>query len=251
MANAPGPIPFSSKRRPSKRRPFAFPPRENRVVIGEISPRLRTKVYMRLAILRAYYRELSKPRKPRTKEETTRNFLSVLNSGLLFPEGFPIPRHVGRSALYNWEKMYKDGGIAALVPNYKVKSQGGRATFRPLLNNIEMKLPGPPTAKGKVKLKARIRRRWKNPPLECPIRLGIFYSMPIPKKTKMPRRMKMLRHEISHIAKPNLDALNAFIVDSMTGIVFKDYSQIIKFHAEKGYGWWPQTRIMIGGTVSR
>jgi Holliday junction resolvase RusA-like endonuclease len=39
--------------------------------------------------------------------------------------------------------------------------------------------------------------------------------------------------------------LNAFIVDCMTGIVFKDHSQIQQFYCEKKFDWWPQTRILI------
>ena len=245
MTNATGPIPIDSKRRTSKRRPWTFPPRKNRAVIGEISPKLKGKAYSKLAILRAYHHELSKPRKPKTKTGVMRNFLSLLNSGLRFPEGFAEPGHVGRSTLYNWQKVYKAGGIAALVPGYKVKSKTGRATFRPLLNYIEMKFPGPPRRNGKYLFLPRIKRRWKNPPLECPICLSIFYSMPIPKGTKMEKRMKMLNHKISHIGKPNLDALNAFVLDCLSGIVFKDHSQIYQFHSEKGYGWWPEIRIMI------
>ena len=57
--------------------------------------------------------------------------------------------------------------------------------------------------------------------------------------------MKMLRGQISHTGKPSLDALIAFTLDCLKGLVFKDHHQIIRFHAEKEYRWNPETRIFV------
>lgn len=234
------------KSRTSGRRPWIAEPKKNNRVLAGIESRLKAKAYTRLAILRACHRKLSKPRRPKTKTELMRSFLADLNSGILWPDGalIPIP-HVARSTLYSWDKIYRNGGLLALVPRYKTKLTTERTTFLPLAKPIEMKFPGPPRRSGKVKFLARVKRRWKNPPLDCPIRLSIFYSMPIPKGTKMRRGMKILKRQILHTIKPNLDTLDAFIVDCLTGIVFRDYSQIVQFHSEKAYEWWPQTRILI------
>jgi len=221
-------------------------PRKDRAVLAGITPRLKQIAYDRLAILRAYHRRLLKPRKPGTKTKVMRDFLGDFNSGALLPEGITGSiTHIERSTLYNWDGFYRNSGLPALVPRYQIKSSTGRPTFRPLKRPIEIKFPGRPRRNGKAAFLARIKRRWKDPPLECPIHLSIFYSIPIPKKTKIPRRMKMLKHRISHIGKPHLDALNAFIVDCLAGIVFGDHSQIVEFHSGKKFEWWPQTRILI------
>lgn len=242
----PNQIQFFHKHTKSKRRPFTFTSRKNRAVLAGITPRLKQIAYDRLAILRAYHRRLLKPRKPRTKTKVMRDFLADLNSGALWPEGGtgPIP-HIERSTLFNWDKLYRNGRLPALVPRYQAKSSTGRPTFRPLKRPIELKFPGPPRRNGKNEFITCIKRRWKDLPLECPIHLYIFYSIPIPKKTKMPRRMRMLKHRISHTGKPHLDTLSAFIVDCLTGIVFKDHSQIVEFHSGKKFEWWPQTRILV------
>jgi len=234
------------KNQTPRRRPRITEPRKDRAALAGTNPRLKQRAYDRLAILRAYHRRLSKPRKPGTKTKVMRDFLDDLNSKALSPEGAtgPIP-HIHRSTLYNWCKFYRDGRLPALVPRYQIKSSTGRPTFRPLKRPIEMKFPGRPRRNGKAAFLARIKRRWKNPPLECPIRLSIFYSMPIPKGTKMPRRMWMLEHRISHTGKPNLDVLNAFLMDCLRGIIFRDHSQIVQFHSEKKFEWWPQIRILI------
>jgi Holliday junction resolvase RusA-like endonuclease len=234
------------RNRISRRRLRTVESRKDKSVLAGIDPKLKTVAYNRLAILRAWHRKLSEPRRPKAKTEVMRSFLADLNSGILWPDGASMPiRHIARSTLYYWDQIYRNGGLLALVPRYKTKLSTERATFLPLAKPIEMKFPGPPRRSGKVNFLHRVKRRWKNPPLDCPIHLTIFYSMPIPKGTKMRRRMKMLKRQISHTIKPNLDTLNAFIVDCLSGIVFRDYSQIVQFHSKKEYGWWPQTRILI------
>jgi Holliday junction resolvase RusA-like endonuclease len=234
------------KIRTSRRRPRIAEPRKNRDILASVDPRLKEIGYGRLAVLRGLHHRLSKPGRFKTKEELRGRFLDDLNSGILWPDGIrKFISHIGRSTLYAWDKLYRNGGILALVPRYGTKSSAGRATFWPLEYPIELKLSGPPRRNGRADFRTRLKRHWKNPPLGGPIHLSIFYSMPIPKKTKMPRRMKMLKGRISHQGKPNLDALNAFVVGCMTGIVFKDHCQILQFHSEKKFGWWPQTRILV------
>jgi Holliday junction resolvase RusA-like endonuclease len=173
-------------------------------------------------------------------------FLLDFNSGVLSPdEATKFISHVGRATVYNWDKRHRHGGILALVPRYTTKSLAGRTIFWPLKHPFEIKLSGRPVRNGKVNFRARLKRHWKHHPLEGPISLGIFYSMPIPRGTKMQRRMKMLKHRISHIGKPNLDVLNAFVVDCLMGIVFKSHCQIINFHSEKRYAWWPEIKVLI------
>ncbi|MFB3887622.1 MAG: RusA family crossover junction endodeoxyribonuclease [Thermodesulfobacteriota bacterium] len=221
-----------------------LPKRKN--ALEGIDPRLKQRAFDKLVILREYQiRLLNRGFKNRT--EIQRKFLEDFNAGILRPEGFSI-RHVSRSSLLNWLKCYENGKIAALVDRYtghKKDASSGRARYKPLSNPVEMKFPGPPKGRGKADFVKRVGRRWRYLPVECPISLAIFYQMPIPKKTRMPRRMKMLKHKIAHTGRPNMDDLNAFIVDCMAGIVFRNHSQIVELYSKKEYAWWGQTRVFV------
>lgn len=231
------------------KKPLRFDePRKKRSALDGVNPKLKEIALYRLAVLRGWQGRLSKPRKPKSKNEVTREFLEELNSGILWPnpDGVAKPvQHIGRATLYNWQNACRKGGFAALVPRYKVKDSSGKAIYQPLRVPFEMKFPGSPKRNGKKFFLERLKRRWKRPPLEGPILLTIFFDMPVPKGTRMTRRMKMLKHKIAHTAKPNIDALQAFIIDCLTGIVFRHHSQIIEIHSRKEYRWWPQIKILI------
>ena len=221
--------------------------RKNWSSLPGVNPKLKQKAYDRAMVIRKYHSLLlSKGFKKKT--EMKKEFLADFNSG----SGFWSDGSKGSiskicsSTLHNWEMIYKKNGLAGLVPRYKTKSSTGRAVFRhPCSKKFEMKFSGQPRRNGRARFLERIKRHWKSPPLECPIRLTIFYSMKVPRGIRMARRMKILKHRISHTIRPNLDALNAFAINCMTGIVFKNHSQILSFHSEKEYCWWPQTKIII------
>ena len=236
-----------AKDRFSRKRPWTDVSRENLSVLMGIDPRHRKIGLDRLALLREFQFRLSKPRKPKTKGKVIRDFLREVNSGILWPNASRSSiRHLGISTLYGWLKIYKKDRLAGLVPKYKTKlSKKAQATFLPLARPIELKFPGRPKRNGKAFFLERLRRRWERDPLEQPIKLTIFYSMAIPKGTKMQKRTRMLKHRISHTSKPYLSALDRFIVSCLSGVVFKDQSQIIQFHSQKDYEWWPQIRILI------
>jgi Holliday junction resolvase RusA-like endonuclease len=176
------------------------------------------------------------------------DFLQFLNSGLFLPEGIVFKlKHVGRTTLYNWNKARREGGLRALVPRYKWKPGSGAVLVPINLTSTlkKIRIAGIPKRRARYDILPCIRHQWKGRPLECPIQIAIYYSMPIRKGTKMGRRIRMVNRRISHIGNPYLDALNAFIMDCLVGIVFYDHSQIVLFHSEKNYAWWPQTLIVI------
>lgn len=213
-------------------------------------PEGRRIAHVRLAILKAYHEEISKSweaQDGRLKEEVLAEFIALFNAGLILPETFRKLEHLSRSTIYSWDKLYREGGFVALIPGYEWKPRPGAAVIPiKLLSRLrKIVIPGAPNRRAKHEVLPLLSRGWEGPPLTCPIRLSIFYSMPIRKGTTMRRRMKMLKQRISHTGKPNLDTLNAFIVDCMTGIVFKDHSQIIGFSSQKEYRWVPETRIYI------
>jgi len=231
-----------------KRRLWAFRHTRQKSRIDDarnFHPHAQEIAHFRLSVLKAYHKEISKRERP--KGETIAEIIALYNAGLILPDILRgKPKFLSRGTIYNWNKAYREGGFLALIPKYRWKQKPGAAAIliKPLRTKKIM-LPGPPRRRSKYELLPEIRRQWGSSPLTYPIHLIIFYGIGIRKRTKMPRRMKMLRGEISHVGTPNLDNLNSFIVDCMTGIVFKDHSQIVEFHCAKRYVWYSKTVIYI------
>lgn len=79
--------------------------------------------------------------------------------------------------------------------------------------------------------------------LTLPLRMKIRFYMPIPKAVKGVRRIEFTNNMIHHTKRPDLDNLQKFILDCLTGIVYKDDSQICALDVEKMYGPNPCTLV--------
>ncbi len=88
-----------------------------------------------------------------------------------------------------------------------------------------------------------VQQQYKKPPLESPIVLTAFFSMPIPKGTSKKKTALMLAGWIRHTKKPDLDNLLKFVKDCLNGVVWTDDSQVWKVVAIKEYSKTPQTHI--------
>jgi Holliday junction resolvase RusA-like endonuclease len=215
--------------------------------IINVNPKAKQIAHFHLAILKMCNEEIIK--NPRSKTKAIEEFVQLYNSGLIQPEILSKPDHISRATFYNWSEAYKDGGFTALIPRWIYKKKpGADLTFMKLLPTYtKIIILGNPRTRGKREFLPQLRRQWQALPLDGPIMISLFFSMPVPKGTKMRRRMKMLKYQISHSQNPNLDRLIAFTLDCMKGIVFRDHSQIIRFHSEKNFGWDPKTRIFVRG----
>ena len=238
-----------------KRRPFGFCDEKqysnSRIEDGEsYYPEARRQAQVRLAILEAYHEELLRANGTKLgKMQVQAVFLDLYRAGLILPEIFKKPRTICRATLLGWDKRYRDFGFVGLIPKWKWAQWHG-ATVVPLKIELpsqikEIKLSGPPTRMANNEFLPKLSQNWEGPPLACPLHLAVFYCFGIPKDTSMKRRMKMLRGQVSHKGKPYLDSLNAFLIDSMEGVIFESHSQIIEFYSKKKYEWEPKTRIFI------
>lgn len=230
------------------RKPWTFRHRMRKSGIdaaGKFHPEARKIASFRLGVVKFYRGEISS-KGVRSKSEVIAEVISLCNAGLILPETFPRPKAISKATLYNWDKLHRDHGFLGLIPKYKWTKPGAAVIPIKLPSRLKkIVIPGPPKRISKYEFLPQLSREWEGPPLTCPIHLSIFYSMAVPKGTSMRRRMEMLKGQLSHTGKPNLDSLNAFLIDCMEGIVFKSHSQIQKFYSEKSYRWWPQTRIFI------
>ena len=78
-----------------------------------------------------------------------------------------------------------------------------------------------------------------------PLEVEVIFYMPIPKSVSKIKTKEMLVGKLHHIVKPDVDNLQKFILDCMTGIIYKDDAQIIKITATKVYSATTRTAICV------
>lgn len=84
-----------------------------------------------------------------------------------------------------------------------------------------------------------------NSVLEFPIELDIVFYMPIPKSSSKKKKNDMSSGKTKHIKKPDIDNLVILTLNCMTGIVYRDDSQVYKIVADKRYDENPRTEIVV------
>jgi Holliday junction resolvase RusA-like endonuclease len=193
---------------------------------------------LKVRILKDWRSRLAEIKEPKMKGRATRDFVRHYNSGLLLPEGFTEPKHISRSSLYGWQRLYNDKGLDGLIPKYK--------RGRKMADNLVPMLPTYKRivifANPDLRFKSRIflpeiRRQWKWPPLHCPVMVVFYFYMSIPTGAPMRIRTRMLNHQLPHLKEPSLDKLVSFVKKCLREIVWEDDSQIIVLRAEKHFEW--------------
>lgn len=82
-------------------------------------------------------------------------------------------------------------------------------------------------------------------PLSGALEMQLTFYMPIPKHIKGIERQAMLNNLIKPYKRPDLSNMQYLIENALTGIVYKDDSQIVKVAHEKRYGEQPKTVIKV------
>ena len=90
-----------------------------------------------------------------------------------------------------------------------------------------------------------VQKQWARPPIEGPLKVRCSFEMPIPKSTSKKKTWAMIKDEIKHTKKPDVDNLLKFTIDCLIGVIFKDDSQIIYLAGGKFYSEEPKTLIII------
>ena len=91
----------------------------------------------------------------------------------------------------------------------------------------------------------QLKAQYRNEPLKFPVSVDLNFFMPIPKSTSKHLRRQMICGQYHHIKKPDLDNLEKFILDCLTGIVIIDDAQIVSKESRKMYAENPGTLIAI------
>lgn len=102
------------------------------------------------------------------------------------------------------------------------------------------------TEEGRFFLQALQQVRGK--PLEGPISVVMRFYMPIPKSASKKKKLLMGQGQILHVKRPDLDNLEKFVSDCLSGVAWVDDSQIFHSDTKKMYSHEPKTEIIISET---
>lgn len=137
------------------------------------------------------------------------------------------------------------------------------------MNEIKMALPFEPTPKGRPRFKVKYNRvlTFTPPktkqfeqsiayyyqgaangykfPRGVPITVTIEFGMRMPASTSKKRKEAMLRGEIQHTIKPDVDNLVKAVLDGLNDVAWYDDAQITELHVSKRYVQSPHIYINI------
>jgi len=82
-------------------------------------------------------------------------------------------------------------------------------------------------------------------PLETPVSVYFYLSVPVPASYSKKRTQACLSGEEKPIKKPDLTNVAKSLEDGMNGIVYKDDSQIVNLHMTKVYSNEPRVEILV------
>lgn len=99
--------------------------------------------------------------------------------------------------------------------------------------------------KDKDMVRWQMRAHWDKDPICCPVRVDITFKMAIPKYVSRKVREQMLLGHIKHMKRPDVDNLEKFYMDCLTGSIFKDDSQVWILTGRKVYSEEPGVLISV------
>lgn len=119
---------------------------------------------------------------------------------------------------------------------------------------IPWKRPGLNKSTGAVydqQAKEKERYRWQiasqasEHSLKGPLEIMVVFYLDVPKKLSRIKKQQMMSGLIHHMTKPDVDNLQKFILDCMTGIIYADDAQVWSITAVKCYSNSPRTTISV------
>lgn len=102
-----------------------------------------------------------------------------------------------------------------------------------------------PQAKEKMAYGLIIKQQNKDGILECPIALSLSFFMPIRKSYPRKKLLEISSNNMIHSIKPDIDNLCAFVLNCMTGVIYKDDAQIYELKASKRFDDNPRIEVAI------
>lgn len=133
--------------------------------------------------------------------------------------------------------------VNIVVPGTPISK--GRPKFRRIGNFVSTYSPKKTMDYEKIVSNAAKIAMGQQEPLETPLSLYLYISMPIPESYSKKRRVDCLTGSEQHTKRPDIDNIYKLIGDSLNGIVYKDDSQIVNLHVRKLYAESAQVEILV------
>jgi len=84
-----------------------------------------------------------------------------------------------------------------------------------------------------------------NEPLETPVTVAIYITVPVPQSYSKKRTEACLKDIERPIKKPDIDNIAKCFLDAMNDIVYKDDTQVLTLHVTKVYGTVGMVEVMV------
>lgn len=80
---------------------------------------------------------------------------------------------------------------------------------------------------------------------DVPLRVSIYFGMPVPKSTSQKKAREMCTGYISHTKRPDVDNLAKAVLDALNGAAWADDAQIVQLNIHKDYTSKPSIYLSI------
>jgi len=91
----------------------------------------------------------------------------------------------------------------------------------------------------------QIRAQYREEPILVPIHMDIVFYRQMPKSLGKKLREQMLHDYVKCYRRPDLDNLAKYVLDCMTGIIFKDDAQVTELNLRKVWALKPFSLVRI------
>lgn len=82
-------------------------------------------------------------------------------------------------------------------------------------------------------------------PEEGPLRVRIYFGLPIPKSATKVNKLQMLQKKVFPTKRPDLDNLCKAVLDALNEVAYKDDSQIVTMLSRKNYSDVPYVKVIL------
>lgn len=90
---------------------------------------------------------------------------------------------------------------------------------------------------------------WVDVMVGVPLSMALQLLMPIPARWNKADKASALRGDIAPLSRPDIDNLVKTYLDALTGVFYKDDSQVVSVHAIKRYGSDPSATIILNTDI--
>jgi len=78
-----------------------------------------------------------------------------------------------------------------------------------------------------------------------PLRVRVYFGLPIPKSETKANKLQMVLRKVFPIKRPDLDNLVKAVLDALNGVAYSDDCQIVTMLSKKNYAEAPYVKVIL------